>query len=95
MAARQQPLRPAPAAVASPREVDLVAHWLHKGGVVLHFAGVDSITSAEMLAGMIVAMPRSERVALAEDEVHIADLIGCTVIDVGAPEPGSSDRSRM
>ena len=28
---------------AAAREVELVAYWQHKGGVVLHFAGVDSI----------------------------------------------------
>jgi 16S rRNA processing protein RimM len=55
--------------------------------VVLHFAGVDSITSAEMLAGLIVAVPRSERATLAEDEVHIADLIGCSVVDVHGAAP--------
>src|SRR5690349_5178815 len=47
--------------VDDPREVELVHHWLHKGGVVLHFAGVDSISAAEELAGMIVAIPREER----------------------------------
>ena len=66
-----------------PREVELAHHWLHKGGVVLHFAGVDSISAAETLAGLIVAIPRSERAALAEDEVYIADLVGCTLADVG------------
>jgi 16S rRNA processing protein RimM len=72
----------APAANAAPREVELVAHWLHKGGVVLHFSGVDSITSAETLAGLIVAIPCSERAALGEDEVYIGDLIGCALVDV-------------
>ncbi len=74
---------------AAPREVELVAHWLHKGGVVLHFAGVDSISAAEALAGMIVAIPRAERAALAEDEAYIGDLIGCALVDVarGAPAP--------
>src|ERR1700692_2076792 len=43
---------------AHPREMDLVHHWLHKGGIVLHFAGVDSISAAEELAGLIVAIPR-------------------------------------
>lgn len=70
------------------RSVDLANHWLHKGAVVLHFAGVDSITQAEELAGLIVAVPRAERATLAEDEVHIADLIGCELIDV-APEPAA------
>jgi 16S rRNA processing protein RimM len=71
------------------REVELVHHWLHKGGIVLHFAGVDSISAAEALAGLIVAIPRSERAALAEDEVYIADLIGCTLVDVAADPPAT------
>src|ERR1019366_8835563 len=76
------------AAPASPREVDLQNHWLHKGGVVLHFAGVDSISDAEALAGLIVAISREERAALGEDEVYIADLIGCTLVDVAGGGPG-------
>jgi 16S rRNA processing protein RimM len=69
------------------REVELTAHWLHKGGVVLHFAGVDSISAAEALAGLIVAIPRAERTALAEDEAYISDLIGCTLLDVAGSAP--------
>jgi 16S rRNA processing protein RimM len=72
---------------AAPREAELIAHWLHKGGVVLHFAGIDSISAAETLAGLTVAIPQSQRAALPEGEVHIADLIGCTLIDVAGPEP--------
>jgi 16S rRNA processing protein RimM len=75
-----------PSALSSPREVELKHHWLHKGGIVLHFAGVDSITDAEQLAGLVVAVPRSERAALAEDEVYISDLIGCTLVDVARPD---------
>ena len=63
------------------REVALAGHWLHKGGVVLHFAGVDSITQAEALRGLVVAVPRAERVALGEDEVYAGDLIGCELVD--------------
>jgi 16S rRNA processing protein RimM len=70
-----------------PREVELSAHWLHKGGIVLHFVGIDSISAAETLAGLVVAIPQSQRAELAEDEVHIADLIGCTVFDVSGAEP--------
>ncbi len=65
--------------------VQLANHWLHKGGVVLHFAGVDSISDAEKLAGKIVAIPREQRAVLAEDEVYIADLIGCLLVDVSNP----------
>lgn len=77
----------APALQVPPREIELVSHWLHKGGVVLHFAGVDSISAAETLAGLIVAVPRTQRVALPEDEIHIADLIGCSVFDVSCAAP--------
>jgi 16S rRNA processing protein RimM len=71
----------------APREVELVHHWLHKGGVVMHFAGVDSISAAEKLAGIIVAIPRAERAALDPDEIYIGDLIGCMLVDVAAVEP--------
>ncbi len=76
----------APAAQPVPREMELIAHWLHKGGIVLHFAGVDSISAAEMLAGLAVAIPRAERVTLGEDEAYVGDLIGCTLFDVAGAE---------
>jgi 16S rRNA processing protein RimM len=72
---------------AAPREVALANHWLHKGGIVLHFAGMESISEAEALAGLIVAIPRAERVALGEDEVYVGDLIGCALVDVAGAEP--------
>jgi 16S rRNA processing protein RimM len=72
---------------AAPRKVELTSHWLHKGSIVLHFAGVDSISDAEALAGLVVAVPIEERAALAEDEVYIGDLIGCTLIDIATAEP--------
>jgi len=36
------------------REVTLERHWLHKGRVVLKFAGVDSINDTEALRGLLV-----------------------------------------
>jgi len=70
------------------REANLENFWLYKSGhtgeVVLHFAGVNSITEAEALRGLIVAIPRAERVPLAEDEVYVGDLIGCSLVDVAA-----------
>ena len=81
---------------AEPRPVELEAHWLHKtggqSGIVLHFAGVGSITEAEALAGLIVAVPVEERAALGEDEVYIADLIGCELLDIAGAEPVSVGR---
>jgi 16S rRNA processing protein RimM len=72
---------------APPREVELTNHWLHKGGIVLHFAGVDSISAAEELNGLMVAIPRAERVVLGEDETYISDLIGCTLVDMAGANP--------
>ena len=67
----------------SRRKLDLDEHWFHKGMVVLKFAGVDSISDAEMLVGSEIQIPRSERVALGSDEFYVSDLIGCTVTDSG------------
>jgi 16S rRNA processing protein RimM len=78
--------RPADSSFA-PREVTLANHWMHKGGVVLHFAGIDSISDAEQLTGQIVAIPCIERAPLGEDEAYISDLIGCILIDAAGAEP--------
>ncbi len=71
----------------APREVELIHHWPHKGGIVLHFAQTTSISDAETLAGLIVAIPQEQRAPLADDEVYIADLIGCTLVDVAGSTP--------
>jgi 16S rRNA processing protein RimM len=75
------------ASASLPHEMELTAHWLHKGGIVLHFAQSDSISAAETLAGLIVAIPLEERAPLAEDEVYIGDLIGCILVDVAGSAP--------
>lgn len=64
------------------RQAALERHWLHKGRVVLKLAGVDSISDAEKLRGLLVAIPKSERIALVDDSIYIGDLIGCEIIDV-------------
>jgi len=76
-----------PSASAQPRAVELVHHWPHKGGIVLHFSGVDSISDAETLTGLGVAIPQAERAPLAEGEAYIGDLIGSTLFDVASPTP--------
>jgi 16S rRNA processing protein RimM len=72
---------------ASPLAVELTSHWLHKGGIVLHLAGVDSISAAETLTGRIVAIPLSERTSLGDDEAYIGDLIGSELVDVAGSAP--------
>jgi 16S rRNA processing protein RimM len=70
-----------------PRPITLIHHWLHKGAIVLHFEGISSITAAESLTGLLVAIPRAQRTPLADDEFYIADLAGCTLLDVAPPQP--------
>jgi 16S rRNA processing protein RimM len=77
-----------PAAKAiQPRPATLIHHWLHKGAIVLHFDGINSITEAESLTGLIVAVPREQRATLAPDEIYIGDLIGCQLIDCATTPP--------
>jgi len=71
----------------APREVELQAHWLHKSGIVIHFAQSNSISDAETLSGLIAAIPMAERAPLDADAVYVADLIGCTLFDVAGPTP--------
>jgi 16S rRNA processing protein RimM len=71
------------------RSVELESHWLHKGGVVLKFAGVDSIDEAAKLRGLEVAIPRQERTKLDADSAYISDLIDCTLYNIVQGEPRS------
>jgi len=73
--------------IKPPLEVHLTNHWLHKGGIVLHFEGVDSISAAESLKGLYAAVPRAERAPLAEGEAYIGDMVGCLLVDVAQSEP--------
>lgn len=54
--------------------------WPHKGRIILKFAGVDSISEAELLRGREVLIPRSERAPLAEHQYWVSDLEGCRVL---------------
>jgi 16S rRNA processing protein RimM len=67
---------------AEPREYLLENHWLHKGRVVLKFAGIDSITAAEGLSGMLVQIPTNSRSELEPGIAYVCDLIGSTLFDV-------------
>jgi 16S rRNA processing protein RimM len=72
----------------SSRPIELEGHWLHKGRVVLKFAGINSISDAEALRGLDVAIPRDQRAPLEDDSVYIDDLIGCHIIDIGPAHTG-------
>ena len=67
------------------RVAEVVAFWLpvgkNEGRVVLQFAGVDTISDAESIAGQDVIVPHEERLPLDDESVYISELIGCTVYD--------------
>ena len=70
---------------AEARPAEVVAFWLpvgkNEGRVVLQFAGIDTISDAESIAGLDVLVPRGERLPLDDESVYISELIGCTVYD--------------
>ena len=71
------------------RAAEVVAFWLpvgkNEGRVVLQFAGIDTISDAESIAGQDVLVPREERLLLDDESVYISELIGCTVYDGSLP----------
>jgi 16S rRNA processing protein RimM len=72
---------------SSVQRAEVAAHWLpvgrNAGRIVLHFAGVDTIEKAELLAGKEVIVPISERLPLDEGAAYVSDLVGSTVYDRG------------
>lgn len=67
--------------VAEPWRVE--ASRFHKGRVILKFAGCDSIKAAEKLIGRWIVVSRESRRTLPPGVVYLADLIGCTVREMG------------
>lgn len=65
-------------------ELQLEEHWFHKGHVVLKFAGVESISDAERLAGMELQIPAEQRAELEAGEAYVSDLVGCEVVNRGS-----------
>ena len=74
---------------ADARVAEVSTYWLpvgkNQGRIVLHFAGISSINDAEVLAGLEVVVPSTERMELDDDTNYITDLIGCVVFDLAAP----------
>jgi 16S rRNA processing protein RimM len=76
-------------AAQDPSPLKVTAHWLpvgrNAGRIVLQFAGIESISAAEQLAGKEVVVPSEARMPLEDGAVYISDLVGCTVYDNGEP----------
>ena len=62
------------------RELEVEEIWPHKG-LVLKFAGVDSISDAEALVGCELQVPLSQRSELRAGWNYVSDLVGCSVFD--------------
>ena len=67
----------------SRRELQIDDVWPHKNWLVLKFAGVDSISDAEVLIGRELQLPASERAKLEEGVFYVSDLVGCEVVERG------------
>lgn len=77
----------APQDNAEPRRVGLKSCWLnqnHRGQIVFHFEGVNSISEAEKLRAFEVLLPLEQRVSLTEGQYFVSDLIGCSVFETPA-----------
>lgn len=65
----------------SRRDVQIEDLWPHKGLLVLKFAGIDSISDAEVLIGSELQVPRVDRAELEPGWNYVSDLVGCAVFD--------------
>jgi 16S rRNA processing protein RimM len=70
---------------ADARSIEAVASWLpvgkNEGRIVLQFAGINSISDADLLSGLEVIVPGEERLPLDEESTYISELVGCTIYD--------------
>ncbi|WP_035350868.1 ribosome maturation factor RimM [Edaphobacter aggregans] len=101
----------APAGFAGPaaeaRRIDVTSSWLpvgkNKGRVVLQFAGIDSISDAEALAGLDVVVPSERRIPLDAEAIYVSDLVDCALFDgqtevgrvTGVEVPSATDGARL
>lgn len=80
----------APQGKDEPRCVKLQSCWLsrnHRGQIVFHFEGVNSISEAEKLRAFEVLLPLEQRVNLPAGQFFVSDLIGCSVFEIPANTP--------
>jgi 16S rRNA processing protein RimM len=62
-------------------EAVLERSWVHQGRLILKFAGVDSISAAELLRGSEVQIPRGELGPPPQDSYYFDELIGTKVVE--------------
>lgn len=64
------------------RELELEEFWFHKGGVVLKFQGIETISGAESLLRSEIQIPRQDRAQLEEGATYVSDLVGCELFEI-------------
>jgi 16S rRNA processing protein RimM len=69
------------------RELELEDHWFHKGGVVLKFQGIETISDAETLLRHEVQIPKQDRAQLEDGATYVSDLVGCELFEMSGKEP--------
>ena len=77
----------APQGKDEPQCFKLQSCWLnqnHRGQIVFHFEGVNSISEAEKLRSFEVLLPLEQRVNLPAGQYFVSDLIGCSVFETPA-----------
>lgn len=62
------------------KKYDIESVRYHKNNVLLKLKGVDDMSSAELIKGCFVEIPREFAIELPCDSYFISDLIGCNVI---------------
>ncbi len=77
----------APRALSPSKTVAVERYRLHQGRVVLKLSGCDSMNDAELLRDFEVVVPWEQRMPLSEDEVYVAELAGCVLIDARTETP--------
>lgn len=64
------------------RQLELEDFWFHKGGVVLKFQGIETISEAEGLLRNEVQIPGQDRAQLEEGATYVSDLVGCELFEI-------------
>ncbi|QHS51697.1 ribosome maturation factor RimM [Edaphobacter sp. 12200R-103] len=68
-----------------PRAVEVLSAWLpvgrNRGRIVLQFAGIESISAAETMAGLDLVVCEEDRIPIEEGSAYVSDLVGCKLFD--------------
>ncbi len=65
----------------SETQLEIERSWLHRGRLILKFAGVGSISAAERLRRGEIRVDRELLEPLSDEEYYLDDLVGCAVVD--------------